>query len=223
MHWAKHIFLGSMLIFATSVAVAGPVVGVAVANQSSTAEVGSSSSDGTIYFYIPLTDTTETYGVDGGGLSSDTCSTWSGTCTGGTLEMLLFFDVVDAGNKTVTIDFKDLDSSGVNDPWFFVEALQIFDQDGNLIATIDSSSDLLAGSNSNSQSVQFDLVVDGAFYVQLVFDSDFDPNAPGGYFRNTYEALRATVDVPEPAAIAMFGFGLLLVGMRRRRALRQST
>ena len=47
---------------------------------------GAVSNDGTVYFYIPLENDGEVYGVDGGGLSSDSC-VFPGSCDAGSLSM----------------------------------------------------------------------------------------------------------------------------------------
>ena len=215
-----------VLLSSAGSTLASPIIGIATEDVTSTTQVPGAEvdGDGRIYFYIPLTDVTETYGVDGGGLSSDTCSlqTDSSTCTGGALEMFLYFPVAGAGSYLLNIDFGDFDAIGVNDPWFFLEALEIYDADGGMLASVTTAADLLASSTSVNQ--QFELLltgVEGAIHLRFVFESSFDVNSPYGNYRNTSENLLASVtSVPEPSTLALLGIGLLMMGftsVRRRR------
>lgn len=208
-----------VLLFGTGTALADPVTGVPVGEYGSSDPVGNVYADGTIGFYIPLTDTVELYGVSGGGTSSDTCSTYDGTCTGGALVMLLYFATSHTGDTQISLDFGDLDVAGVNDPWFLLESLLVFDAVGNIIATITSLADLAAGNNQN-QLVDVVTSSSGPIYLGLVFFSDFAEGTPAGRYRNTLETVRATaVAVPEPETLMLLGLALLLLGAWRRKDL----
>ncbi len=221
----RSAFLTFLVVLVAMLAVpanATPVVGQPVEGVGDPTPTGNQDADGTIDFYIPLNGSEiygDTSGGGTGGLSSDSCTVGSSVepCSGGMLDMFLFYDMPEAGVATVQFDFVDLDLAGVNDPWFFLEALEIIDPDGNLLTF--SWVDLLDGSNRGSQALGFDLGVDGSFYLHLTFTSDFHPNTRPGTYRNTVESLHetATTSVPEPGTLALFGTGLLLLGFSRRR------
>ena len=225
MKGTKSVFYSFLVVLTAILAApanAVPVVGLAVQGVGDPTPTGNQDADGTIEFFIPLNDSEvygDTSGGGTGGLSSDSCTVGSSVspCSGGTLNMFLFFDMLEGGTTTVQVDFVDFDLAGVNDPWFFLESLEIIDPDGNLLTF--SVADLLAGSDSHSQSLSFDLDVAGSFYLHLTFSSHFNSDTSPGTYRNTAESLHetATTSVPEPGTLALFGTGLLLLGFSRRR------
>src|SRR3712207_1392418 len=89
-----------------------PLVGVAVtpsiSDFSSTSPVKDSNSlDGKIGFFIPIKPySSQTYGVNGGGLSQDTCYS---SCGLGQLTMYLQYDTNFLGTHLLTMQFTDLD------------------------------------------------------------------------------------------------------------------
>lgn len=202
----------------TAPAQATPVVGIAVADTSSTTQIGNyDSTTGEIGFFANLSGSS-TYGVDGG-TSADTCNV-PNDCGNGQLTMNLFFEGVQPGMTTVSFLFEDLDSSGVNDPWFFIEELQIYDGNGVLIETINTVADLTAGNNFN-QLIELDLNVAGDFYMTLVFTTVFDQATNYGNYTNSEEFLLATAtSIPEPGTLALLGAGLLLLAISQRRRRR---
>ena len=203
--------------FAVSPASATPITGIAVEDTSSTTQVGNASADGTIGFYINLSGSS-TYGVNGG-TSSDLCY-FPSDCGTGELTMHLFFTGLQPGAASVSLLFTDLDADGVNDPWFFIENLEIYDEDGVLLMVIDESSDF-DFANLDNQQLDFDLNVDGDFYISLVFSSAFDPNSANGWYRNTQEFMLATAtSIPEPGVLALLGIGLLTIVLSQRRRRR---
>lgn len=217
LHRSFFLILLATVSFAVTPAAATPIVGVAVGDTSSTSQVGNASADGTIGFYINLSGSS-TYGVDGG-TTSDVCY-FPTNCGTGELTMHLFFGGMQPGASTVSLYFTDFDADGVNDPWFFLENLEIYDEDGVLLMVIDESSDL-DFANWDNQQVDFDLNIDGDFYISLVFSSAFDENSRDGWYRNTQEFMLATATaIPEPGVLALLGIGLLTVALSQRRRRR---
>lgn len=216
-------------------AAAGPahatVIGMAVnADGSALPNLAADSvdGDGSINFYIPLkTGSSGTFGVDAG-TSSDTCSFSSGTCQqGGTLDMYLSFAPTTPGANILSLDFIDFDLIGVNDPWNFLESVDVRDtaDSDNLLYSIDNvadanGTDLWITADGTDQLLQMAIdIVSNSFLVHLTFASSFT-NLPGGTWGNTRETMLATVDsvsVPEPTTLSLLGAGLIAIGLSRRR------
>jgi hypothetical protein len=220
--------IAAALFIALASTASANVIGTAVSGYGNTTTVGSSSSNGTINFYA-LLNGTGTYGVNGAGLTPDTCSIgrYSNTCTGGTLDMWLRFSPVTAGANILTLQFTDLDLFGVNDPNYFLESVNIFDALGSSLAYVTTATDpLVVAANYNQQVLQLALnVATSQYYTRLRFRTSFVGAANGSY-SNTIESLLATmkavppVSVPEPAMLSMLGAGLLLVSFVGRRRAR---
>ena len=134
------------------------VIGIAVDAVGSITQVGNNTGD-TIDFYIPLSGDGEMPDVydDTTGTSSDSC-VYGTTCGGGLLEIILYFNPVEAGSAELSLLFTDLDIEGVNDPWFFLETLQILHADGTVIDTIDVA-DLSVPVNSTSQLIEQSITI----------------------------------------------------------------
>lgn len=193
---------------------ATPILGVPVAGIGATADpqFGYVDGHGTIYYYVPLQDDGEIYGVDNGGLSAERCY-FPGSCDGGSLTMYLYFEGLQ-GSADLNVLFTDLDESGFNDPWFFLENTALYDANGIEIT------DYSLSGNNHQQQMMFSADFGSAAYLELLFSSTFNANTPQGRYRNTAEALRATatgVSIPEPGTFALFGFGIAAMGLLRRR------
>jgi hypothetical protein len=204
-------------------AVQAATVGVPVNPSNFTTTVGS-VNNGTIDFYIPINPThQEVYGVSGGGLSSDQCSS---SCGGGSLTMYLNFGILAAGHYTISLQFTDLDLTGYNDPTGFFETLSVSTGAGPApvwtakpFQVVASQTDLVtqvleAGLDLNSSTF---------FVAKLVMNSLTDLK----YLENTPEALYAKIypsPVPLPAAAPLLAsalagaFGFNFLRSRRRRA-----
>lgn len=235
----KKLFFTAVSVVIASAAMTAPVradvIGIAVAgipDAGLPTQVGSHETDGTINFFIPLsgTGTAVTYGVvplGGGaasGTTSDSCvygSTGSSSCSGGLLEMILYFSPVEVGPGELSLLFTDLDIDGVNDPWFFLETLQILDSSGGLLHTIDVSF-LNDPTDRGAQQIDLGISITTQpdFYLRLVMGTAFTYGYYGATYTNTEEHLLATiVSVPEPSTLFLFGTGLLLVAGYRRRQM----
>lgn len=220
----------ALAAIAGSVALSQPAgaatVGIAVDSIGSLTEVGNTEvrtllgSTPAIEYYIPLGNGSGTYGVDDSGNFGTTPDFGNG---GGTLSMILAFTPVSlTGPSVLDILFEDLDLAGANDPYYFLESLQLFAADGtpftNPIVSI--SDPLVTGDRDTQQLLSFSLgtLASNPFYLVADFKSD-----SRYYGKNTAEYLIATVRaVPLPAAAWMFlsALGALgIVGWRRRRAV----
>jgi hypothetical protein len=208
---------GVVLLLGAMSPVSADTIGVAVASVGSSAAVGTTAADGTISFYIPLTSgASGTYGTKG--TTSDTCS-YSSTCTGGSLDMILRFSPVQVGANILTLNFSDLDLIGVNDPTYFLETIEITPVGGTTVL-IDAKTDtgVLSANTGTQVLVLPTAVASNPFYVTLHFTSKFQNGTPTGTYTNTVETVRATIrPVPEPFTVATLGVGMLALGILARR------
>ncbi len=167
-----------------------------------------------IEYYIPLGTGDGTYGVGGFGTTSDTGA------GGGILTMILAFTPVSlTGSSQLNILFEDLDLIGANDPWYFLESMQLFNADGSdLTDPITSiSSSLVTGDHDTQQLLSLSL---GVLDADPLFLSINFQSSSQYYGRNTPEYLIASISpVPLPAAAWMFltALGSLGIASRRRK------
>ena len=192
-----------------------------------------------IKYYIPIdpSGADGQYGVNGYGMSSDSAYAPLG---GPVLRMSIFFDIPDGmKGDMLTLWFGDLDLSHLNTPQDpadgsgFFETINFVDGLGSITSGInDEWSDLsslanvsvndngiVPPNNSNVTVTISDLHLSGNFWLNLEFTA-YDINLSDKHkWYNTKEKLSATLhtSVPEPAIIALFGVGLLGLGMARRR------
>lgn len=194
-------------------------IGIAVGSIGSNTQVGTSllQPDGeTIGFYIPLSPSgSATYGVAGGGLSSDTCTFPS--CGGGMLTMYLRFAPVSTGPYVLTLAFNDLDIMGANDPANFLESVSIDDGVNPAVLVQGISDPQVVSYNPTTQRIALNVTAgSNPFYTTLRFGTSF--TSGGGTWRNTLETVHASITpVPEPFTITLLGIGLIGVGIARRR------
>jgi len=207
--------LGVMCFASTASAL--PIIGVAVDNFTDKNVVGNTEDrgigDDAIKYYIPLGDTSCTYGINNCGLVSD-----SGN-GGGVLSMNLMFTPLVTGASSLSILFEDLDLMGANDPYGFFESVQVFDGSGiGLTGVItDISSSLVIGDKDTQQLLSLDLgiLTSDTYFLTLNFQAEYYRDS-----RNTPEYLIASINqasVPEPSILALLSLGLFGVSVARRK------
>ena len=199
------------------------IIGSAVTQTGATIDGGTAGNP--IDFYIPLSQNASgNYGTGAIGRTPDMCTAPSATdpCGGGYLNMLLEFEGVSAGSHQMTLQFTDLDLTGVNDPDYFFERLTVFALSSTPSFSF-GSNPLATFTQSNDQTLEVNVGYfgGGSLYFGLLFGSSIFAN---GTFLNTPETLVASLDrvsVPEPATLSLFGVGLLALGFagRKRRAI----
>ena len=206
------------------------ITGNATANGSTSTIAGP-----VIPYYIPIASgSPQTYGVSGGGMSSDIVDLGSDggdAINGAFLNMYLYFNIPD-GEQGISLSlwFKDLDLEPSNDPDGFNESLTLYGQGGLPNSTffdyavIDALADASAsGYGTNNDSVTIDFtnldIGSGDFWLHLGFHATSDFTS--GKWQNTVEKVSGTItttEVPEPGSLVLMAIGLLsLFGIRRLR------
>ena len=174
-----------------------------------------------IRYFIPLNGSSGIFGAGGTGDNGFGQVSDSGS-GGGVLSMFLEFTPVSTSSASVlNVHFEDLDLAGVNDPFGFLEKVDVLDSFGTSLTggPITNIASLFVTGNNLTQVLTLGLGVLAAdpFYLRLDFTSQYI-----GYGTNTAEYLIAKVSpVPLPAALPLFGAGLgllALLGWRRKRS-----
>lgn len=199
---------------AFSTAAEAAVLGVAT-NSTGATVVGDTENrpvlGGTsIRYFVPLGDTSGTYGVSNSGNFGRFSDSGNG---GGLLTMYLRFTGLTVGQGyNLSVRFEDLDLVGVNDPAGFFENLRVRTAAGaDLSGLITSLGATPLGGGSvtgNATSQLLTLFVGAATSSQMIYRLDFTAafNANG---TNTAEFLRAELNpVPVPAALPLMLAGL---------------
>lgn len=210
-------------IFAAASADAAPILGVTT-NAAGTTVVGATENraalGGTsVRYFIPLGDTSGTYGVSNGGAFGLSADSGNG---GGTLSMWLRFTGLTVGQAaTLTVRFEDLDVTPVNDPSGFTETLNVFNSSGTSLTGIISALGAtpigggVVSGNPTSQMLTLFLgtITSSQLLLRLDFKAAFNANGT-----NTAEFLRAELSqVPIPAALPLLLSGLAGLGLAGRR------
>lgn len=202
------------------------VVGVTT-NSTGTTVVGDTENraalGGTsVRYFVPLGDSSGTYGVSNSGNFGRFADSGNG---GGTLSMWLRFTGLTVGQAgTLTIRFEDLDLIGVNDPAGFFERLNVFNSSGTSLtglitalgATPIGGGTVTGNSTSQALTLFLGTITTSQLLLRLDFSATFS-----GFGTNTAEFLRAEISqVPIPAALPLLISGLAGLGFagRRRKA-----
>ena len=172
-------FTAIVCLFAASLAQA-TVIGVTVdglgpaSNPVGSTEFRTALGGTAVKYYIPLTYTPSdcVYGV--------TCGTSPDWGSGGTLmAMFLKFDPVSTSAVTsLEILFEDLDLIDVNDPWGFLETLEVFDSTSNSLTggpITNISSSYVVGNHLTQQLLTLDLGVLAStpLWLKLEFSASY--------------------------------------------------
>lgn len=224
--------LAGLLAFGSAAQAA--TVGVAVESIGSSIEVGTTEhrdllGGDAIKYFIPLKRLGNcVYGVDTfGRYDHKTCGVDADKGTGGReLSMFLRFDPVSTTDPSqLSILFEDLDLIGANDPWYFLESVNVLDATGtSLTGVIDDIASAVVTGNADTQqllSLGLGVLPTSVYFVELQFVAS---SKYKGW--NTPEYLIAEISsmpvVPLPAAGGMLLLGLGALGFARRRRQSQS-